>query len=251
MTGMIRAILIDDEPLARERLRTLLAEADEHVEVIAEAGNGHDALQLAHELHPDVLFLDVRMPVLDGFDVAELLPRPRPWVIFVTAYDDHALRAFEVEALDYLTKPVRLGRLNQTLARLAHRIETREPDMATEALLRRRETEPLSRITAHVGRRLRVMGLDLIRWFEARDGLVFAHLTSTETYPIDFTLDGLESRLDPRQFIRTHRSLTVNIAFIRELAPWFAGSYVVTLDDGTQLQVARRRVRAVKRLLGG
>lgn len=246
---IIRALLVDDEPLARERLRALLAEADIPVQVIGEAGGGHEAIQLAHELRPDVVFLDVQMPVLDGFDVAELLPRPRPLVVFVTAHDDQALRAFEVEAIDYLTKPVRLMRLNGTLSRLAGQLGSHEPDHGTESLLRHRTT-PLARITVHVGRRLRVTPIDEVRWFQAREGLVVAHLITGGAHVVDFTLDELESRLAPERFIRAHRSHIIHVGYIRELVPWFAGSYVVTLDDGTQLQVARRRVRDMRRMLG-
>jgi len=105
-------------------------------------------------------------------------------------------------------------------------------------------------MTVHVGRRLRVVSLDEIRWFEALEGLVFAHLAGGGSHPIDFTLDDLENRLDPKRFTRAHRSHIINITFIRELVPWFAGACMVNLDDGTQLQVARRRVRDVKKMLG-
>jgi two-component system LytT family response regulator len=167
----------------------------------------------------------------------------------VTAYDQHAIRAFEVHALDYLLKPVRLSRLTQTLSRLANR-ESRGAREGVEELVRERGSQPLARLTVHAGRKLRVVPLDEIRWIESRDKIVLAHLEDGASHPTDFTLDELEERLDPSRFLRTHRSCIVNISSIRELIPWFAGTYVVKLDGGTQLPVARRRVRDVKESLG-
>jgi two-component system LytT family response regulator len=247
----IRAIIVDDEPLARARLRRLIADSGIEVEIAAEASNGEEAVALVESLHPELLFLDIQMPGLDGFDVVGLLRRPRPHVVFVTAYDQHALRAFEVHALDYLTKPVRLERLKDTLARVvpgADRSRRREHDI--DAMLAERPRQPLARLALHVGRRLRVVSTSEIRWIEARDKLVFVHLAGGE-HPVEFTLDELESRLDDASFLRVHRSAIVNVALVRELLPWFAGTYMVKLDDGTQLPVARRRVREVRRVLGG
>ncbi len=235
---MITCVLVDDEPPARERLRALLGEAAVEVKVLGEAGNGHEAVALVRRVRPDVLFIDVRMPVLDGFDVVELLPHPRPRVVFVTAYDRHALRAFDVQALDYLTKPVRLSRLNMTLERL-----TVEMGAASGA------PRLLSRLTVHIGRRLRIVSLDDVRSLEARQKLVYVNLAEG-SYPTDLTLDLLESRLDPDRFVRIHRSHIVNMSYVRELVPWFAGAYVVRLEGGAELPVARRRVRVVRGMLG-
>jgi two-component system, LytTR family, response regulator len=246
----LRCLIVDDEPLARDRLRALLGESDVDVEVIGEAGSGRVAVPMILETEPDVVFLDVQMPGMDGFEVVALLPRPRPHVVFVTAFDEYALRAFEVHAVDYLTKPVRLQRLQETL-RLVHdrgaverRVRALE-ELAAEARLR-----PLKRIIAQVGRSMRVIPIEEVRWFEARDKLVFAH-TADGAAPVSFTLDELEARLDPAQFIRLHRAHIVNGAAIRELAPWFSGTYVVLLHDETRLEVARRRVAEVKARLGG
>lgn len=250
----IRAIIVDDEPLARERLRRLLAESDTAIEIVAEAGDGGRAVELAVELAPDVMFLDIQMPALDGFDVVELLPTPRPHIVFVTAFDHHALRAFEVHALDYLTKPVRLGRLKDTLARLSDAGARRTAAVGIGALIDERRAapaaRPLRRITVRAGRRLRVAGLEEVRWFEACEKTVMAHLVGG-AYPVDFTLDSLEERLDAGTFIRVHRSYLVNASLVRELVPWFAGGYVLRLVDGAEVPVARRRVRSVRGLLGG
>lgn len=245
----MRCILVDDEPLARERLRTLLQEADADVEIVDEAASGKDAVPLIHDVRPDVVFLDVQMPVLDGFDVVDLLAAPRPHIVFVTAYDEYALKAFDVHALDYLTKPVRLERLNETLRRVQAALGTEAADRRLDALRRERQDRPLRRLTVHVGRKLRVVDLDAVRYIEADDKLVFAHLAETR-YRTDFTLDELERRLDAR-FVRAHRAHIVNLDAVHELIPWSSGTYRLRLVDGTELPVARRRAQAVKEALGG
>ncbi|MDB5033514.1 MAG: alginate biosynthesis regulatory protein [Chlorobi bacterium] len=247
---MIRCIVVDDEPLARARLRALLEEADADVSVLAEAAGGAEALRLVAELQPDLLFLDVAMPVMNGFDVIDRLPAPRPHIVMVTAHDDHALRAFEANAIDYLTKPVRLARLNATLARLGDRDAMRRAGRETGAPRDQRAIGTLPRITVHAGRRLRVIPIDDIKWIEAREKLVHVH-TAAGVFIADFTLDELEARLDATRFLRTHRAHIVNAAIVRELIPWFAGSCALKLDDGTQIPVARRRVREIRELLGG
>jgi two-component system LytT family response regulator len=247
---MIRCIIVDDEPLARERLGMLLREAGGDLEIVAEARDGAEAIALASELRPDLLFLDVQMPGLDGFDVVDLLPSPRPMVVFVTAYDHHALRAFEVHALDYLTKPVRLARLKGTLERLAGPGERSRSESAFAALTASRSEGRLARLTVHAGRRLRVLSLERVRRIEARERMVIVHHDG-EAHHTDFTLDELERRLDPARFIRIHRAHIVNVAAVRELIPWFAGSTMLVLDDGTKLPVARRRVREVRGMLEG
>ena len=188
---------------------------------MGEAENGRRAVPLIHEARPDVVFLDVQMPGLDGFDTLDLLAPPRPHVVFVTAYDEHAVRAFEVHALDYLTKPVRAARLAATLLRLAD-LQQR-PDPAQQAFEADREREqedaPLRRLALPAGRRLRVVELDEVAYFEAREKLVFAHVGGRD-HPVDFTLQALEKRLDPDAFCRVHRAFLVNVGAVRELMPW-------------------------------
>ena len=245
----VRCLLVDDEPLARERLRALLDEADADVEIVAEAEGGKEAVSLLHEHEPDVVFLDVQMPVLDGFDVVDLLPeRDRPHVVFVTAYDEYAIQAFEVHALDYVTKPVRLDRLNETLDRVQDALSEEGGQEKLDALRASRQDQPLKRLTVHVGKRLRVVSLDAVRWIEAEEGFVFAH-TQDGRYRTDFTLDELEERLPPEDFIRTHRSTIVNLDAVYELVPEPAGTAVLRLRDGTEVTVARRRTEAVKAAL--
>lgn len=247
---MLRALLADDEPLARERLRALLHDAEVEVQIVGEASGGKEAVTLVHEVRPDVLFLDVQMPVLDGFDVLDLLAPPRPHVVFVTAFDEYAVRAFEEHALDYLTKPVRLERLERTLRRVTDLVAADQTDPALDALSAAREHEPLARIALQAGRRLRIVAPEEVTHFEAQDKIVLAHLDG-RAYPVDFTLQVLEERLDAAQFLRIHRAILVNVEAIRELVPWFSGTYQVKLDGGATVPLARRRVKTVKNLLRG
>lgn len=247
---MMRCVLVDDEPLACERLATLLTETDMSIEVVGVAHTGQEAVPLIYETRPDVVFLDVQMPVLDGFDVVELLAPPRPHIVFVTAYDTYALQAFEVHALDYLTKPVRLNRLNRTLTHLQSRLSTNQQNARLEALQKERSPQPLQRLTVHAGRRLRVVSIDTILFIEADAKLVFVHIEEGK-YPVDFTLDALEERLDTNHFLRIHRSYLVPIGQIQELIPTSTGRAFLRLHNGRTLPVARRRIRQVKHHLSG
>ena len=245
----MRCLLVDDEPLARERLRELLDEADTDVNVVAEAEGGKEAVSLIHDCEPDVVFLDVQMPVLDGFDVVDLLPSnsaDRPHIVFVTAYDEYAIQAFEVHALDYVTKPVRLERLNRTLSRVRDALSDKQE--ALDDLRTSRRDRVLKRLTVHVGRRLRVVPLDNVRWIEADDGFVFAH-TEDGRYRTELTLSDLEERLPPDDFVRTHRSTIVNLDAAYEFVPEPAGTATLRLRDGTEVKVARRRADEVEAAL--
>ncbi|GAB5520208.1 MAG: LytTR family transcriptional regulator DNA-binding domain-containing protein [Rhodothermales bacterium] len=247
----MRVLLVDDERLARERFRTLLDRSRFSYEIVGEAESGKKAIPLIYETRPDLVFLDIQMPGLDGFEVLDLLAPPRPHVVFVTAYDEYALRAFDVHALDYLTKPVKLDRLERSLDRIQALLAQQQSDAALDRFAATRAEEPLRRLTLHAGRRLRVTEPADIRFIEAREKLVFATLFDGATYTADLTLQALADRLDSEQFLRVHRAYLVNVAAIRELIPWFSGTYQIRLDDDTKVPVARRRVRAVKELLGG
>ena len=264
MSPPLRCLVVDDEPLARERLALLLAEAG-GVEVVGEAADGRAALEQIAALTPDVVFLDIEMPGLGGFDVVDLLdPADRPAVVFVTAFDAYAVRAFDVHAVDYLTKPVRAARLRQALDRLRE-ASAREAAVARLGTLVDEPTTPtasgsddapLDRLTLSVGRRLVVVPAREVARVEAEDKVTVAHPfpgagLAGKPGTVDFTLDQLGARLDDRLFVRVHRSVLVNVRAVRELVPWFSGTYRVRLVDGAEVPLARRRVAEVRALLGG
>ena len=246
----MNAFLVDDEPLARERMRSLLELSGTNLSVVGESGSATEAVQQINAQKPDVVFLDIQMPGLDGFDVVSLLEKPRPYIVFVTAYDQYAIKAFEVFALDYLTKPVRLERLQQCLNRLQDVASLRKNQQSSmEKALESREEKPLHVLTAKKGRSIHVLDLNEVMYLEASDKLVYAH-TASQKYRVDLTLDELENRLTDGRFLRTHRSYLVNITCISELIPWFSGTYELKLSNGTQLSISRRRVKTVKEHLG-
>jgi two-component system LytT family response regulator len=253
-TAPLRIVLVDDEPLARARARRLLA-AQEGVEVVGEAGSADEAREVVAAARPDVLLLDVQMPGEDGFTLLRTLD-PRPAVVFVTAYDQYAVRAFEENAVDYLLKPFRAERLSDALARARRELER------PEALSRRLAellaatapgaAEPrLERLLVRVGTRQVVVRAADVLWFGAQDKLVFA-ATAGDRHWIDMTLDQLERRLDPRRFTRVHRAAIVNLDHATALRPAFAGTWRLTLDDParTEVPVSRARARAVRQRLG-
>lgn len=250
----IRALIVDDEPLARRRLRRLLAR-DTEVEIVAECGNGRDAIAAIRNLNPDLLLLDVQMPEVDGFDVLESIePRLMPLVIFVTAYDQYALRAFEVSAVDYLVKPFDRPRFEKALARAKSRLAT-DPgaNLSHEALallteLRSRSSHT-ERLVIKAGGRAFFLKTEEIDWIEAEGKYVRLHV-GKESYLLREAIGSMESHLDPRRFPRIHRSTIVNIERVRELQPWFHNEYRVMLKDGTELMLSRSCRKRLGELLG-
>ena len=246
----MNAFLVDDEPLARDRLKALIGHSVNYLNVIGESGAATEAVQLINELKPDVVFLDIQMPGLDGFDVVSLLEEPRPYIIFVTAFDQYAIKAFEVYALDYLTKPVRLERLQKSVDRLRNFEEMRRMQQSSmNKALEEQKAKPLHVLTAKKGRSIHVLDINDVMYIEADDKLLFAY-TSQQKYRVEGTLDELEQRLEHGRFIRSHRSFLVNAKFVSELIPWFSGTFELKLTNGTQLSISRRRVKTVKEFLG-
>lgn len=258
----LRAYLVDDEPLALERLQRLLARFPQlHI-----AGSATDPTEAVTALNTagaaiDVLFLDIQMPGINGFELLSRLA-VQPFVIFTTAYDQHALRAFETNAIDYLLKPIEPEQLDRALTKLGRLRPVVKPDWqqnpALPELLREltaslREPQPAypARIASRVGERISFLVLQDVTHFIAQDKLTFA-ITSGKKHCIDQTISDLEHRLDPARFIRIHRSALVNVDWIHEVSSWFAGKVVITLKDAqhTQLTVARDRVRTLKDRLG-
>jgi two-component system LytT family response regulator len=241
----IRALVVDDEPMARERVLSLLQQ-EEDVEVVGECSDGTQALAAIQHHSPDLVFLDVQMPGLDGFGVIEAVGAERmPTVIFVTAYDEYALKAFEVHALDYLLKPFGRDRFQQTLQHARSNLERRRAgDLGRRllALVNDIKTEPgptrLDRLVVKSGGRVFFLRTDQIDWIEAAGNYVRLHL-GEESHLFRETMNRMEARLDGRRFVRIHRSRIVNTERVKELQPWFNGEHVVILQNGTRLTLSR------------
>ena len=244
-TPPIRTLLVDDEQLARDRLRRFLAELGD-VDVIGDAANGVEALQLIAETRPDLVFLDVQMPGMDGFEVLKALSTPPPHVVFATAYDEYAIRAFEVQAVDYLLKPFARARVQEAVARVRARRAAAQPAPDLEAMLRRLEDRRrinVSQVPVHSGRRILVLPVDEILWFGVEHRLVYAH-TSERGFMTNYTLRELEERLDRETFFRAHKSSLVNLKHVHEIQPWFGGRYKLVMRDQARSEVALSRVQA-------
>jgi two-component system, LytTR family, response regulator len=243
----LRVVIVDDEPLARGLVRELLA-AHPGVEVVAECVNGFDAVKAVAELRPDLMFLDVQMPKLSGFEVLELLGQEVP-VIFTTAYDQYALRAFEVHAVDYLLKPFGAERFAEALSRARERLASREA-APIEALLssaRPRQT-PVERVLIRDGSQVHVLPVDRIDYVEAQDDYV-SFKADGKQYLKDQTLASVESCLDPARFVRIHRSYLLNIDRIARVELYAKDSRVAILRDGIRLPVSRAGYARLAKLL--
>lgn len=252
MKEKIKTLIVDDEPLARRNLRLLL-EQDPQIEIIGECRNGKEAVKAIEASRPDLIFLDIQMPEMDGFDVveqvgAELLQA----IVFVTAFDQYALKAFEVHALDYLLKPYDDFRFQQALQRAKSQIETREITKVSKRLIAlleeresRRETASqqktyLTRLMIKLSNRVVLLKVDDIDWIEADGNYAKLHVGSKAHLLREKMID-LEAQLDPQKFVRIHRSIIVNLERIKELHPHFNGDYIVVLEDGRQLKLSRSR----------
>src|SRR5919205_74672 len=236
----IRALIVDDEALARRRLRRFLAEAPD-VEVVGECEDGRRAVALIKSLAPDLVFLDVQMPLLDGFGVIrEVGAGSVPAVVFVTAFDQFALRAFDAHALDYLLKPFGRERLLESVARARRQIGDKHVRRRLDALVGELSERPrhATRLAVRERGRTLFLSADEIDWVGAAANYLDLH-AGPHTYVVRETLGQLESKLDPRRFVRIHRSTLVNVERVREMHPLFAGDQVVVLRDGTKLQVSR------------
>jgi two-component system LytT family response regulator len=257
----IRALIVDDEPVARDGIRVLL-QNDPEVEVVGECANGHEAVRSIRDESPDLLFLDVQMPELDGFGVIEQVGAENmPLVIFVTAYDQYALRAFDVAALDYLLKPYDDERFVMAVERAKRQIRQGEVGQLTSRLISLLERQSghsaedlasgkyLERIMLKTGGRMTFLRTEEIDWIEAEGDYVRLHAAGKRHLLRD-TMKRLEEQLDPAQFLRTHRSTIVNLDRIKELHPFFHGDYLIILEDGTELKLSRSRRRSLEDRLG-
>ncbi len=243
----IRTIVVDDEPLAREKLRGFL-EAESDFEVVAECRDGAEAVETIEREKPDLVFLDVQMPELSGFEVLEQLdPESFPTVIFVTAYDQYALKAFEVHAVDYLLKPFDRERFQETLGRVRERRELGDARAKLQAMLEERSRYP-DRLEVRTSGRVVLVRLEEVIWIDAAGNYVKIH-TTTEALTLRETMARIEERLNPELFLRIHRSTIVNVEHIRELQQQFHGDYVVVLKNGQRLTLSRSYREKMQELL--
>ena len=245
----IRTLVVDDEKLARDRLAGFLAKV-ENVELIGQARDGVEALVMIEKDRPDLVFLDVQMPGMDGFEVLKALRAPTPHVIFATAYDEYAIRAFEVGAVDYLLKPFSRTRVSEAVGRVRARLDTNGAKPDIEAVLRKldeRRKVYVHQVPVYAGKRILIMPVDDVHWFGVEYRLVYAH-TSDRPFMTNYTLRELEERLDPEAFFRAHKSSLVNLKHVKEIVPWFGGRYKLVMRDqgASEVAVSRAQARALR-----
>lgn len=253
---VLRTLIVDDEPLARSIVRRMI-ESHQDIEVAAECENGPEAIEHIESESPDLVFLDVQMPEVDGFQViSSLEPEKLPYFIFVTAYDQYAVKAFEVHALDYLLKPFDQERFDAALDRARKQILSENSGSFNEKLLALvaesagRSHEYLTRFIIKSGGRVFFLKTDEIDWIEAEGNYVALHV-GKQRHLFRSAIGALEPQLDPKEFRRIHRSTLVNIDRIKELQPWFRGDYRVVLRDGTQLRLSHRFRQNLDKDFGG
>ena len=247
----MRAIVVDDEPLARDGVRLRLGRFRD-IEVVAECEDGSSAIEKIVELSPDLVFLDVQMPDMDGFDVLRALPRDNlPEVIFLTAYEQHAVRAFEVYALDYLLKPIDDDRFASAIERAREVFHSDRKLQMTERLLRLLEHEPRNHVTrfpVRIGTRIQIVRTQDIDWIAAAEDYVELH-SKGKSYLLRETMNSMEQKLDPRQFLRIHRSRIVRLELIHEAQSIDNREYMVRLTDGTKHRSGRTYADRVEKWL--
>ena len=253
----IRTLVVDDEALARKRLRGFLEKISD-IHLVGEAEDGRSAIEMISIQKPDLVFLDVQMPGEDGFSVLRSLEE-MPWIVFATAYEDYAVKAFEVDAVDYLLKPFRQTRVTEAVARVRARMEAAEVPPPLDAIMQlERLTQPegsrqafARQIPAQMARKIVVLPVEDVLWFGVEARLVFAHV-SGRSYMTNFTLRDLEERLDPEVFFRAHKSRIVNLARVKEITRATTGRYRLVLNDpgATEVELSRVQARALRERLG-
>jgi len=245
---MMRVLVVDDEKLARDRLVSFLRGIDD-VEVIGQAKNGVEAVHVIEEQSPDLVFLDVQMPGMDGFEVLKAVKAP-PHIVFATAFDEYAIRAFDVSATDYLLKPISRARLEEAVRRVRQRLGGEAPATQLRDLMQRleaRDRRYLAQVPVHRGRQILVLPVNQILWFEVEYRLVYAYIDG-DRYMTNFTLKELEERLDPEVIFRAHKSRLVNLKHVRAIVPWFGGRFKLVMRDqkGSEVELSRAQARELR-----
>ena len=247
MSKKIRTIIVEDEELARNLLKSFLKDV-ENIEVVAECENGFEGVKMINELKPDLVFLDIQMPKITGFELLELLEH-KPHIIFATAYDQYALKAFEYNAADYLLKPYSKVRLNEAIEKVAERITTEgsESEVADKVSDFPRD-EYLDRIVVKDRHKINIIPVDEVRYIESMDDYVMIY-TSAGRHMKQKTMKYFEGALDPNNFIRIHRSYIVKVEEINEIQQYEKESYIVILHDKTKLKVSKTGYKNLKEVL--
>jgi two-component system, LytTR family, response regulator len=229
------AIIVDDEPQALQKLHRLLGEHEDHIQIVGEAADGLAAVEAIERLSPDVAFLDIEMPGLSGFGVLDSIPKDQwPAVVFTTAFEHYAIRAFEVHAVDYLLKPINRERLAECVARL----DGTPPQAQRAQLDEARRQRKLERILVRRGSKLVVIGIDDVAVFESDNKLVFVR-TAEGRFLLSMSMKEIEERVDPELFCRVHKQAIVRLSLVREIQALAGGQYVAKLRDGYEVQVGR------------
>jgi len=250
----IRVLIVDDEPLGRTLVRRML-DAHKEVEIVGEATSGREAVAAIETETPDLVFLDVQMPETDGFAVLETVKGKQPAIIFVTAYDEYAVRAFEVNALDYLLKPYDRKRFEQAFERAVRQIQNQKDNHVGEQILSllsetRTPAQFIERFIIKASGRIFFLKAEEVVWISAEGNYVLLH-TPPKNHIFREAISNLEQKLNPRKFRRINRSAVVNLDFVRELQPWFRGDHKVILQDGTELKLSHRYRQNLNRHFGG
>lgn len=251
---VISTLIIDDEAAARNRLRTLLFDMP-GLKLVGEAENGVQALELIERLEPQLLLLDIQMPAMDGFDVLRQLPaQTMPAVIFVTAYDQYALQAFDVSAVDYLLKPYSEERLQQALDKVVKKIAVSQPSKIPENMARLLENLPVAefvrQLPVRVNKRVKLINVEDISRIVSEHRMINVYDRQSNRYWTNETLEQLQKRLDPERFFRVHRSGMINLMADFEIEPWDDGRLKIHFSDGEVITVAREPAKALKSILG-
>ena len=242
----IRTVIVDDEDLARQMLREFLS-AHAEIEIVAECANGFETVKAVTELKPDLLFLDIQMPKLDGFEVLELIGTDMA-IVFVTAYDEYALRAFDIHAVDYLLKPFSAERFETALQRVKQRLGRKLPTPTELSSSARPPAKYAERIVVRDGTRVQIIPVAKLDYAEAQDDYV-GLCTEGKTHLKQQTISSLETALDPARFIRIHRSYIVNLERVTKIEPYSKDNHVVVLTNGVQLPVSRNGYARLRTLL--
>jgi DNA-binding LytR/AlgR family response regulator len=246
---MLKTLIVDDEAPARDRLKNFLSQND-LVELIGEATDGVQAVELIEGTKPDLVLLDIQMPRLDGFGVIKMLENP-PLVIFITAYDEFAIRAFEVNAIDYLLKPFTKTRLDRSIEK-AYQVLSKKTDFINniDGLFKTLSEQKryLERIAVKSQGKILVMDVDKIEALSAESGQI-SILMGDRKYSANYTLNECQNRLNPDSFFRAHRSTIINLTKVKEIIPWFAGSYKIKLASGTEVELSRLQATELRKII--